>query len=117
MANHSYFNSSGTPPPDAVKATSKIERPIPSRRAQADDERSLPDLTGNANASAMATLYEAHRDRLIRIASRTLSNGDAEDVVQNTFARLWLQPTAPQITESIGGYLDRALAWNIQKWL
>jgi RNA polymerase sigma-70 factor, ECF subfamily len=58
---------------------------------------------------ATATLFEAHHERVYRIARRiTGSAADAEDVLQTVFLRILRREDPPLRTEDAASYLHRA---------
>jgi len=70
-------------------------------RAQ-DDDTSLMAEVGRGGVEAFATLVDRHSPVLYRVARRMLTDAhEAEDVVQDCFARLW--QNAPRWTPSGAG--------------
>src|SRR5260221_14713027 len=62
-----------------------------------DDEASLVASVANGDANALEQLYERHSRGVYSLALRLLTDGPAaEEVVQETFLKLWRQPTAYQ---------------------
>lgn len=62
--------------------------------AELDDEQ-LMALVVAGNHDAFAQLVRRHTSKFFALAFRTLQNqGDAEDVVQAAFTKLWQKPTA-----------------------
>ena len=58
-------------------------------------DASLMVLVCSGKHDAFAEIVARHTDRYYLLAFRTLNNvGDAEDVVQNAFIKLWQKPTA-----------------------
>ena len=56
-------------------------------------DKRLLELAASANHDAFAELVRRYTDQLYRLAFRSLQNrGDAEDVVQNMFIKLWQNP-------------------------
>jgi RNA polymerase sigma-70 factor (ECF subfamily) len=63
----------------------------------ADDEAGLVASVANGDANALEQLYERHSRGVYSLALRLLTDGPAaEEVVQETFLKLWRQPTAYQ---------------------
>ena len=57
-------------------------------------DASLMELVCSGNHDAFSEIVDRHTDRYFALAYRTLHNaGDAEDVVQNAFIKLWQSPT------------------------
>jgi RNA polymerase sigma-70 factor, ECF subfamily len=68
-------------------SASPVARPLP-----AEDE-ALVSLLGAGDARALEALYERHSRAVYSLAVRLLGDGPAaEDVVQETFLKLWRQP-------------------------
>jgi RNA polymerase sigma-70 factor (ECF subfamily) len=62
-----------------------------------DDETSLVAAVANGDARALEQLYERHSRGVYSLALRLLTDGPAaEEVVQETFLKLWRQPGAYQ---------------------
>jgi RNA polymerase sigma-70 factor (ECF subfamily) len=63
----------------------------------ADDEIALVASVASGDANALEQLYERHSRGVYSLALRLLTDGPAaEEVVQETFLKLWRQPTAYQ---------------------
>src|SRR5882762_4776360 len=63
----------------------------------ADDETTLVAAVANGDANALEQLYERHSRGVYSLALRLLTDGPAaEEVVQETFLKLWRHPTAYQ---------------------
>ena len=57
-------------------------------------DASLMRLVCSGKHDAFAEIVSRHTDRYFLLAFRTLQNaGDAEDIVQNAFIKLWQEPT------------------------
>jgi RNA polymerase sigma-70 factor (ECF subfamily) len=64
-----------------------------------DDEASLIEALARGDASALELVYERHSRGVYSLALRLLSDSPAaEEVVQETFLKLWRQPSAYQPT-------------------
>jgi RNA polymerase sigma-70 factor, ECF subfamily len=62
-----------------------------------DDEATLVASVSTGDANALERLYERHSRGVYSLALRLLTDGPAaEEVVQETFLKLWRQPTAYQ---------------------
>ncbi len=62
-----------------------------------DDEATLVASVASGDAHALEQLYERHSRGVYSLALRLLTDGPAaEEVVQETFLKLWRQPTAYQ---------------------
>jgi RNA polymerase sigma-70 factor (ECF subfamily) len=71
-----------------------------------DDEASLVAKVATGDAHALELLYERHSRGVYSLALRLLTDGPAaEEVVQETFLKLWRQPSAYQASRG------RLLAW------
>jgi RNA polymerase sigma-70 factor (ECF subfamily) len=71
-----------------------------------DDDASLVASVALGDAQALELIYERHSRGVYSLALRLLSDGPAaEEVVQETFLKLWRQPTAYQPSRG------RLLAW------
>src|SRR5579859_6724354 len=71
-----------------------------------DDEASLIASMAQGDARALEQIYERHSRGVYSLAVRLLSDGAAaEEVVQETFLKLWRQPSAYQPGRG------RLLAW------
>ena len=76
----------------------------------ADQDKILFLQIGQGNKSAFDTLFEKYYTRLCRFAySFTKSVELAEEAVQNTFVKLWLQRNSIEITTSVVSYLFTAV--------
>ena len=61
------------------------------------DDAALVDAIARGDARALETIYERHSRGVYSMALRLLSDGPAaEEVVQETFLKLWRQPSAYQ---------------------
>ncbi|HEY6833115.1 MAG TPA: RNA polymerase sigma factor [Pseudolabrys sp.] len=81
-------------PPESVdsRAATPVARPETLRDAQIvyDEDCELLDRLGANDEAAFRCLVERHIDRAYAIALRILGSGaDAEDVVQDTFLKIW----------------------------
>jgi RNA polymerase sigma-70 factor (ECF subfamily) len=71
-----------------------------------NDDASLVAAIAQGDSQALALLYERHARGVYSLAVRLLSDGPAaEEVVQETFIKLWRQPSAYQPTRG------RLLPW------
>jgi len=71
-----------------------------------NDDASLVAAIAQGDSQALALLYERHARGVYSLALRLLSDGPAaEEVVQETFIKLWRQPSAYQPTRG------RLLPW------
>src|SRR5216684_7018760 len=62
-----------------------------------DDETALMASVARGDANALEQLYERHSRGVYSLALRLLTDGPAaEEIVQETFLKLWRQPTAYQ---------------------
>src|SRR5438067_7131671 len=62
-----------------------------------DDDAALVAALGRGEARALEQMYERHSRGVYSLALRLLGDGPAaEEVVQETFLKLWRQPTAYQ---------------------
>jgi len=74
--------------------------------AGVNDDASLVAAIAQGDSQALALLYERHARGVYSLALRLLSDGPAaEEVVQETFIKLWRQPSAYQPTRG------RLLPW------
>jgi len=73
--------------------------------------RALPVALPEESAERLAALFDAHYDRLYRLARRLATNADAaRDLVQETFLKAARSPTAvPSGTENEEAWLVRVL--------
>jgi RNA polymerase sigma-70 factor (ECF subfamily) len=68
-------------------------------RPALDDDISLVDALARGDARALERVYELHSRGVYSLALRLLSDGPAaEEVVQETFLKLWRQPASYQPT-------------------
>jgi RNA polymerase sigma-70 factor, ECF subfamily len=66
------------------------QRPAGSRRLERQDDATLVGDVAQGSVEAFAVLVDRHGSALYRVAARMLGDGhEAEDVVQDCFARLW----------------------------
>ncbi|HEY3060841.1 MAG TPA: sigma-70 family RNA polymerase sigma factor [Chloroflexota bacterium] len=64
-----------------------------------DDDAAVVDALARGDARALELVYERHSRGVYSLALRLLSDGPAaEEVVQETFLKLWRQPSAYQPT-------------------
>lgn len=80
----------------------------------ADDDTRLVAMAGTGCVTAFTILVERHSAALYRVAHRMLGDGtEAEDVVQECFARLWIQaPNWSARGAGLVGWLHR-VAMNL----
>ncbi len=65
--------------------------------------------SGGASEAELAGLFEAHADRVFRVAYRITGDAaDAEDVLQTVFFRILRKGETPDPSGSVVGYLHRA---------
>jgi RNA polymerase sigma-70 factor (ECF subfamily) len=80
---------------------------------------SLTSADESIASAALSALIEAYFDRLVRFAYGFVTSGDtAEDLVQETFVRLWETRRALHLTSSLRSYLFTAVrhrALNVLK--
>jgi len=82
-------------------------------REQPDDDALLIVRVGEGDADAYRDLVRRHAERLHLFVLRLLRNSaDAEDVVQETFLRLWLHATDYKPTARVATWLHR-IAHNL----
>jgi len=82
-------------------------------REQPDDDALLIVRVGEGDIEAYRELVWRHAERLHHFALRLLRNSaDAEDVVQETFLRLWLHATEYTPTARVATWLHR-IAHNL----
>jgi RNA polymerase sigma-70 factor, ECF subfamily len=69
----------------------------PATTSTVDDDAALVDALARGDARALEKVYERHSRGVYSLALRLLSDGPtAEEVVQETFLKLWRQPGAYQ---------------------
>jgi len=69
----------------------------PNVRSALDDDASLAEAMARGDARALEQVYERHSRGVYSLALRLLSDGPAaEEVVQETFLKLWRQPSSYQ---------------------
>jgi len=59
---------------------------------RADDDPTLVDAVRRGEQQALEALYDRYADRVYAIGARLLDRDTAEDVVQETFLKLWQKP-------------------------
>jgi len=58
-----------------------------------DSDAVLVDAVARGDEAALSTIYDRHTTPMLRLADRLLGDSSlAEDVIQETFVRLWQQP-------------------------
>ena len=82
-----------TPDDDAASVIANVigcARALTARDLARLDDAALVDAVGQGSAAAFAVLVNRHSGALYRVGLRMLGDGhEAEDVVQDAFARLW----------------------------
>jgi RNA polymerase sigma-70 factor, ECF subfamily len=77
-------------------------------REQLEDDSLLVVRVGEGDAKAYRELVRRHAEKLHHYALRLLRNSaDAEDVIQDTFLRLWLRATDYMPTARVATWLHR----------
>ncbi|MGI8662324.1 MAG: sigma-70 family RNA polymerase sigma factor [Acidimicrobiales bacterium] len=78
-----------TEPSDRQRAVESID--LDGDVASASDAE-LIDSIGRGSHDALAEIYSRHGSEVQRLACRLCHRGDADDVVQDVFLRLWARP-------------------------